>query len=170
MKKISLCLIFSFLFSLFTGCYGKFQLTRKVYEINSNVQDKFLRSAVTWAFVIIPVYGVAALLDFVLFNTVEFWTGKNPIALGEKEFFYAHGDQLFYVRAKRAGKEVTYNIRHYKGDILQDTLEIKWDIITGKSVSTLNKNGIVEKYVAVNTKDGVDVERNGVKMALSITR
>ena len=40
-----------------TGCYGKFALTRKVYGINGDVKDKFLRSAVTWAFVIVPVYG-----------------------------------------------------------------------------------------------------------------
>ncbi len=161
MKKISSTLVFAIVLSLLTGCYGKFQLTRKVYEINSQVKDKFLRSATTWAFVIIPVYGVAALLDFVLFNTVEFWTGKNPIAMGQKEFFYAKGEELFYIKAKKAGSDITYNIRHYKGDVLQDRMEIVWDLKTGNSVCTLNKKGITEKYFAYHNEGEVKVERDG---------
>lgn len=161
MRKISFCLIFSLFFSLITGCYGKFQLTRKVYEVNSQVKDKFLRSATTWAFIIIPVYGVAALLDFVLFNTVEFWSGKNPIAMGDKEFFYAKGDTLFYIKAKKAGNEIVYNIRHYKGDAFQDKLEIRWDLNTGNSVALLERNGNIEKYVAFMQNGEVQVTKNG---------
>lgn len=160
-KKVSLVMVVVFLISLLAGCYGKFQLTRKVYEINSQVKDKFLRSATTWAFVIIPVYGVAALLDFVLFNTVEFWTGKNPIASGEKEFFYAKDKELFYIKAKKDGNEVVYSIRHYDGDLLKDTMNIKWDLKSGNSLSILNKNGVTEKYFAYE-KDGiVKVEKDG---------
>ncbi len=165
MKKISIALIISFILSVFTGCYGKFQLTRKVYEINSQVKDKFLRSATTWAFVIIPVYGVAALLDFVLFNTVEFWTGKNPIAMGEKEFFYAKGDELFYIKAKKVGNNISYNIRHYKGDVYQDKLEINWDLKTGNSIALFNKNNIIEHYKAYNTNGEVKVEKDGLLLA-----
>ncbi len=131
-----------------TGCYGKFNLTRKVYEINGSVKDKFLRSAVTWAFIIIPVYGIAALLDFIVFNTVEFWTGSNPMAEGEKEFFYAHKNELFYIKAKKQNEMVTYKIRHYKEDKLVDTLDIKWNLKDGVSEGVLNKNGEITKYVA----------------------
>lgn len=68
-----------------SGCFGRFQLTRSVYDLNRSVSDKYLRSAVTWLFVIAPVYGVAALLDFVVFNLVEFWSGENPVVGGAAE-------------------------------------------------------------------------------------
>lgn len=35
------------LLPLATPCYGRFQLVRNVYEANSSVKDKYVRSAVT---------------------------------------------------------------------------------------------------------------------------
>ncbi|MBI4056544.1 MAG: DUF3332 family protein [Elusimicrobia bacterium] len=66
-------------FFLFTGCYGKFALVKKVYHWNSAVENKYARSAVMWALAIIPVYEFATLADAVVFNVMEFWSGKNPI-------------------------------------------------------------------------------------------
>jgi len=72
------------LLPLATSCYGRFQLVRNVYEANTSVKDKYIRSGVTWLFVIIPVYGLAGLVDFLVLNVIEFWQGKNP-AMGESE-------------------------------------------------------------------------------------
>jgi len=72
------------LLPLATSCYGRFQLVRNVYEANTSVKDKYVRSGVTWLFVIIPVYGLAGLVDFLVLNVIEFWQGKNP-AMGESE-------------------------------------------------------------------------------------
>lgn len=63
-----------------SGCYGRFQLTRYVYEVNGKIESKLLRSLVTWAFLLIPVYFGASLLDFVIFNLIEYWTGENLLA------------------------------------------------------------------------------------------
>jgi hypothetical protein len=60
------------------GCFGKFALVRKVYGFNETVGDKWLRSLLTFALVIIPVYSIAALVDYVILNVIEFWTGSNP--------------------------------------------------------------------------------------------
>jgi hypothetical protein len=138
--------------STITGCYGKFNLTRKIYDANGQVSDKFLRSGLTWVLVIIPVYGVAALVDFVVFNTVEFWTGSNPVALGEKDFQYAKGDETFKVHASRAGDMVDYTIKHYNKAGLMDTTMINWNAKTGKSVVTTNEGGQPRDYVA--SRDG----------------
>ena len=61
-----------------TGCFGKFALVRKVYGFNETIGDKWLRSLLTFALVVIPVYGVAAFVDYVILNVIEFWTGSNP--------------------------------------------------------------------------------------------
>jgi hypothetical protein len=69
------------------GCYGKFALTRKLYTWNGSLGDKWINSLATFAMVVIPVYGAAGFVDYVILNTIEFWTGKNPVTLktGEKD-------------------------------------------------------------------------------------
>lgn len=62
------------------GCFGRFHLVRTVYDFNASVQNKFARSLVTWAMVIIPVYAVAGLVDFLILNTIEFWSGSSALA------------------------------------------------------------------------------------------
>lgn len=58
-----------------TGCFGSFQLTRKFYAFNKNISpDKWVQELffVATAF-LVPVYGVASLIDVVFLNTMEFW-------------------------------------------------------------------------------------------------
>ncbi|HEX5749370.1 MAG TPA: DUF3332 domain-containing protein [Archangium sp.] len=64
-----------------SGCFGSFALTRNIYGLNERISDnKFVRWLVFLGFVIIPVYGVGTLVDALVFNTLEFWTGSNPLA------------------------------------------------------------------------------------------
>lgn len=69
------------------GCYGNFALTRKVYAWNGTVGDKWINSVVTWVLVVVPVYGAVGAVDFLVLNTIQFWTGNNPVTLkaGEKD-------------------------------------------------------------------------------------
>jgi hypothetical protein len=64
------------------GCYGSFSLTKRLYRWNGGLGSKFAESAVMWVLIIIPVYELSLLGDFVLFNLIEFWSGKNPVAGG----------------------------------------------------------------------------------------
>jgi hypothetical protein len=67
-----------------SGCFGSFTLTRKIYGLNQEVSDnKFVQWALFLGFTIIPVYGVGALVDALVFNSLEFWTGNNPLANAE---------------------------------------------------------------------------------------
>ncbi len=108
-----------------TGCFGKFQLTRKIYDINQSVEQPYLRSAVTWVFVIVPVYGIAGLLDFVIFNTIEFWSGENPIARGPVTKVYAQGNGKAVLTLHRDGPGTSATIRRYEGGSLVSTLRIR---------------------------------------------
>jgi hypothetical protein len=71
--------------TLSSGCFGKFALVRKVYAFNDGLGNKFVKSLVFWAFYIIPVYGVCAIVDVVILNLIEFWTGSNPVAMGPND-------------------------------------------------------------------------------------
>lgn len=59
------------------GCFGKFPLTRSVYRINQAMPTGILETVVFWAFVILPVYSGAMLIDAVVLNLIEFWTGLS---------------------------------------------------------------------------------------------
>lgn len=61
------------------GCYGPFRLTKKLHAWNGQLGDKWVNEAVFLGLNIIPVYGFAALADAIVTNSIEFWTGKNPI-------------------------------------------------------------------------------------------
>jgi hypothetical protein len=69
------------------GCYGQFGLTRKLYTWNGTVGDKWINSIILFALSAVQVYTVVVLADGIVFNTMEFWTGKNPVTLspGERE-------------------------------------------------------------------------------------
>lgn len=65
-----------------SGCFGSFNLTRKLYGWNKDVsKDKFVRELVFLGLNIVPIYGVAGAIDAIVANTVEFWTGENPISM-----------------------------------------------------------------------------------------
>ena len=97
MKKItrlvSIALLAVFIVVGVFGCYGNMALTKKVYHFNGSVGNKYVQSIVNWAFWICPVYEIAMFLDIVFFNTIEFWTGNNPLAMkeGENVIKYAEG-------------------------------------------------------------------------------
>lgn len=62
------------------GCFGSFNLTRKLYNWNDSVsKDKWIKEAVFLVLIWAPIYGLAGLGDAVIFNTIEFWSGENPI-------------------------------------------------------------------------------------------
>ncbi len=64
-----------------SGCIGSFSLTNKVYSWNEKATgSKYVNSALFWVLNIVPVYHVTLLVDFVVFNTIEFYSGKNPLA------------------------------------------------------------------------------------------
>ncbi|MFZ5757341.1 MAG: DUF3332 family protein [Pseudomonadota bacterium] len=72
--------------SVLSGCIGRFALTDKVYTWNKHVdQERWVNEGVFLVFIILPVYGLTLLADGVIFNSVEWWTGRNPIlAAGEQ--------------------------------------------------------------------------------------
>lgn len=98
MKKfktfVLLAVLTSFLAVSLFGCYGNFTLTRKLYTWNGTLGDKFVNNLVFWILLWIPVYSAATTIDFVVLNTIEFWTGANPMAMntGEEVIKYAQND------------------------------------------------------------------------------
>ncbi|MDE2290905.1 MAG: DUF3332 family protein [Elusimicrobia bacterium] len=62
------------------GCYGPFRLTKKLHAWNGQIGQKWVNEAAFVGMCIVPVYFFATLADAIVFNSVEFWTGSNPVA------------------------------------------------------------------------------------------
>ena len=95
-----------------SGCFGNFALTRKVYEFNKSFKDQWMNQIVFLVLAGAQVYSVVGVADVFVFNTVEFWTGTNPIAMapGEEVIKYASQD----------GKDFKITIRQNRV-IVEDT-------------------------------------------------
>ena len=63
-----------------SGCYGPFNLTRRLYNWNGQAaQGKWEKELIFLVLAYVPVYGLAIFGDAIIFNSMEFWTGKNPV-------------------------------------------------------------------------------------------
>lgn len=76
-----------------TSCIGSFSLFNKLLDWNQNVGGKFANAGVFFVLWIIPVYEIVIVIDVLILNTIEFWSGSNPTAMepGEKEVEYVKG-------------------------------------------------------------------------------
>ncbi|MCM1378425.1 MAG: DUF3332 domain-containing protein [Clostridium sp.] len=82
MKKryLSVALILCVAGSLtLSSCIGSFGLTHNVLKWNKQVGSKFVNELVFFAFWILPVYEVTSLADLLVINSIEFWSGSNPM-------------------------------------------------------------------------------------------
>ncbi len=80
LKNVVCVLIIGVMLAMSFGCYGSFNLVKKVYKFNGEVGGKWTNEVVFLVMNIVPVYGVSAFVDAVILNSIEFWTGSNPVS------------------------------------------------------------------------------------------
>lgn len=84
-KNLTVAMILAIAASMTTSsCIGSFSLTNKLLAWNKQAGNKIVNEIVFFAFWILPVYEVSALADIIVLNSIEFWSGNNPIAKGTK--------------------------------------------------------------------------------------
>jgi hypothetical protein len=147
-KVVALVLVVSVGVVMSAGCFGKFQLTRNLYDINKSVSDQYVRSAVTWLFVI--PYALTGLLDFTIFNLIEFWSGQNPIAAGSQARVYEKGDERAEMTIARESGATVATVVRYRAGSLVSTLRIR-DDGAGTVTSELIEDGKVARTVTARS-------------------
>lgn len=78
----------------FSSCIGSFALTNRVLNWNRQVGNKFVNELVFFAFWVLPVYEVVGLADVLVINSIEFWSGNNPMTASTKAIDTDHGRYL----------------------------------------------------------------------------
>lgn len=93
---------------LMSSCLGSFKLFNNVLGWNQGLsRSKFLNELVF--LLISPAYVVCGVGDMFIFNTIEFWSGNNPIAMrpGESKRMLGPDGRYYAVRALDDGYEIT---------------------------------------------------------------
>jgi len=177
MKKISLkvavCLLASSV--VFSSCMvGSWSLFNKYADWQTHMSsNKFVNAIV--GFVLGSVcYPIASLVDALVLNSIEFWTGDNPVAsnIGKTQSVMGQDGRLYAVKTLKNGYEIksptgevmlfTYNKKNNSWSMSKDGMvkEIFRFNEDGKSIKvvmngesrdfTLNEQGVIEAQYVLN--------------------
>lgn len=168
MKKSKLTLVAVVLSGslLFSSCVGSFGLFNRLSSWNQGVGNKFVNELVFLAFNIVPVYGVAYLADALVINSIEFWSGSNPMAnVGDvKKVKGENGNYM--VKTLENGYSITKEGETASMDLIYNKEANTWNVVAnGESSELLKMNTTAlltcscrtvknERYIGCSRHDG----------------
>ena len=125
-----------------SGCYGKNACFNKLHDWNGTLGNKWLNSIVHFFLMWFPVYGICLfLVDGLVLNTVEFWTGSNPLASGDSYFEKdAEGNSIAAV--KNADGSMSVELTTAKGEKANLTLQRDENVVRALD----NEGNVVAQY------------------------
>ncbi len=147
-----------------SSCIGSFGLTNKILKWNKQIGSKFVNELVFFAFWVLPVYEVCALADIVVLNSIEFWSGSNPMAKGKKVIEGEDGRYL--VECDGKGYTIT---SENDGSVVRldfDVEEQTWTVDPGNGEVYPLMTFVDDTHVRMAAPDGtmtlVELSDNGV--------
>lgn len=122
---------------MMSGCFGSFSLTSKLHDWNGSVSNhKFVNELVFLGLCILPAYELCALGDVLVFNSIEFWGGSNPIAMNDgqvEESNMLRDGQLYKVIKSQNSMTVAKCDSDLKVDFKYFPKEKTWYMMEGES-------------------------------------
>lgn len=130
---------------MFSSCIGSFGLTNKLLSWNKSLGNKFANEAVFFLFWIFPAYEVSLFLDTIILNSIEFWSGSNPVAdTGTKTIETENG--IYTVETKTDGY-------HIEKEGEEKTLDFKFD--EQNQTWSMSSDGVETKLMQYKDADEV---------------
>ena len=169
MKKNKMTLVCAVLAGslLFTSCIGSFKMWNGLKDWNQGVGDKFVNELVFIALHIVPVYEIAYLADLVVLNTIEFWSGSNPMASNEvKEIKGENGEYL--VKTNNNGYTITNKDDNQSMYLVYNQETQTWNAVTDTEnieLVKINNNGTVSINMQNGTSMTIMPDMQGVAAA-----
>lgn len=155
---------------LFSSCIGSFGLHGRLVEWNQGIGAKFVNELVFFAFHIVPVYEVAYLADILVVNSIEFWSGDNPMAsIGDvKKVKGENGNYL--VETTETGYTITKEGEDMTMELVYDRDLRAWSVLAdGISVELIRfgEDGVTAQMPAARGGDPLTVtlDEMGVETA-----
>lgn len=146
---------------LFSSCIGSFALSNKFLAWNKTVDSKFVNEVL---FVVLsPAYAITMLADLLVLNSIEFWSGSNPVEAGIIKTVQGENG-IYTVETLENG----YHITDEKGEELElvyNKAENTWNLVQNNESTKLIKfteenNAIV--YLPNGGEQTVELSQAGV--------
>lgn len=146
---------------MFSSCIGPFNLSNKLLAWNQTIDDKFVNEII---FVVLtPAYAVTLAADLFVLNSIEFWTGENPVEAGIVKQIQGT-DGVYTVETLENG----YKIENEAGQemkLVYDKESNTWSSIVENTTTKLikiedNKKAVV--YLPNGKEMNVDLTAEGV--------
>lgn len=153
---------------LFSSCVGSFGLFNRLTSWNQSVGTKFVNELVFLAFNIIPVYGVAYLADALVINSIEFWSGTNPMAnVGDvKKVKGENGNYM--VKTLENGYSITKEGETASMNLIYDQEANTWNAVANGEATPLvkmNNDGTADMFLPNGEKMNVTLDAQGMMAA-----
>lgn len=168
MKKKSLTILVSATLAcsmLFTSCIGSFGLFNKLLDWNKTIDSKFVNELVFIAFCIVPVYEIAALADILVINSIEFWSGSNPVADAGDVKTINTENGVYTVETKTDGYHIQKADQEKGIDLVFDKTDRSWSVeMEGEKTKLLQfeSDDDVVMYLPDGQKMSVEMNQAGV--------
>lgn len=167
MKKNKLAITCTLILSvsiLLSSCVGSFSLFNHLVAWNQNVKDKYVNELVFVA--LQPVYAVCYITDALVINSIEFWTGTNPMAnIGEIKKIKGENGEYIVERLKN-GYLITKEKETMK--LLFNEKLQTWNVESKGTNITLFKmknNGTAQFYLPTGNSINITVDAKGLYVA-----
>ena len=142
-----------------TSCIGSFALFNQLAEWNKTATDSKIVNGIL-GFVLLPTaYPICAFIDTFVLNTIEFWSGDNPLAsnIGKTRNVVGKDGRMYAVKTLQDGYEITSP----DGDVMKlvyDKQNDSWSQVSGKDVRELFRfNGKGSIKVTLPSGEQMDV-------------
>ena len=147
---------------LFSSCIGSFGLHSKLVSWNQGIGTKFVNELVYLAFNIIPVYGVCYLADALVINSIEFWSGSNPMAsIGDVKKVKGENGYSITKEGETASMELIYNKELNTWNVVADGVSTE--------LLQMNNDGTAQMTLPNGEEMTVTLDAQGVAAARQAT-
>lgn len=157
---------------LFSSCIGSFGLHRRLVSWNQSIGTKYVNELVYLACNITLVYAACYLADALVLNSIEFWSGSNPMAnIGDvKKIKGENGNYL--VETIENGYSITKEGETVSMELIYNKELNTWNLVadgTSTELLQLNDNGTAQLTLPNGEKMTVTLDVQGVTAARQAT-
>lgn len=149
---------------LFSSCIGSFNLSNKLLNWNHSIDSKFVNELVFVALWIVPVYEICFLADILVINSIEFWSGNNPVDVSEVKQVQGKNGIMYTIETQKDG----YHIEDENGvemNLVYDKDTKTWSVATETEEHKLFKyedDNNVTVYLQNGEEQNVELSAQGV--------
>lgn len=148
---------------LFSSCIGPFNLTNKLLTWNKEIDSKFVNELVFLS--ITPVYILTIITDLLVINSIEFWTGNNPVTDVGTIKTIKGNEGTYTVETKADGYTIQKEGEENVIELSFNKAEKTWSVEAGNEshkLITFTETGEVVMYLPDGSEMNVTLNEAGV--------